>query len=205
MEIKEYLRQNMGKYIFIAALFMLGILVGTLTMRGLDESHRIALNQYFSLFVDSINDAEMLTQGAIFRQTLKNNFQYLFLCWVLGIFSYGFPFICALVALRGFSVGFTVGFLVERASYRGMLFALGSVLPHNLLIIPSLLVIGMTAFSLSWLRFRSHLQKRPCSLRELIAQYTIMIFLAGLALFAGVLIEAYLSPVFIRILIPMMR
>jgi len=86
-----------------------------------------------------------------------------------------------------------------------MLFALGSVLPHNLLIIPSLLVIGLTAFSLSWLRFCCHLQKSPCSLREHIAPYTIMIFLAGLALFAGVLIEAYLSPVFIRILIPMMR
>ncbi len=205
LEIKEYLRENMGIYSFIIILFVFGVLAGALVLRGLDEGQRLALNHYFSLFVDSFAEAEGLDQGAIFRQSLTTNFQYLFLTWLLGIFIFGFPFICGLTAVRGFSVGFTVGFLVERASFRGILFAIGSVLPHNLLIIPAAMVITVTGFSFSWLRFRCYIEKRPCSLREHIGPYTLMIFLVGLALFAGVLVEAYVSPVFVKLLIPMMR
>lgn len=205
LEIKEYLRDNMGIYSFIIVLFVLGVLAGALALRGLDEGQRLALNHYFSLFVNSFGGTEALDQSAIFRQSLKTNFQYLFLTWLLGIFLFGFPFICGLTVLRGFSVGFTVGFLVERASFRGILFAIGSVLPHNLLLIPAALVITLTGFSLSWLRFRCYLEKRPCSVQEHIGPYTVMIFLVGLALFAGVLVEAYVSPVFVKLLIPMMR
>lgn len=205
LEIKEYLRQNLGIYIFIVVLFVLGVLAGALTVRGLDESQQVALNHYFSLYIDSIRGEEQLNQEAIFRQSLRNNFQHLFLIWLLGIFIFGFPLICALNVLRGFSVGFTVGFLVERASLRGVLFTLGSVLPHNLLIIPALMVITVTGFSLSWLRFRSYLAKSPCAVREHIGPYTMMIFLVGMFLFLGVLVETYVSPVFIRMMIPMMR
>ncbi len=205
LEIKEYLRENMGIYIFIAAMFVLGVLAGSLVLRGLDESQRLALNHYFSLFVDSFTDDAAMEQGAIFRQSLKTNFQYLFLCWFLGIFLFGFPFICGLTVLRGFSVGFTVGFLVERASFRGILFALGSVLPHNLIIIPAFLVIAVTGFSFSWLRFRCYLEKRSCSVREHIGPYTLMIFLVGLILFLGILVEAYVTPVFMKLAIPLMR
>ncbi len=203
--VKEYLRDNMGIYILIITLFVLGVIGGAVTVRGLDETQYLALNQYFSLFVDSFSQAEALDQGLIFRQALKLNFQYLFLVWILGLFLFGYPLICGLVALRGFSVGFTVGFLVERASYRGLLFALGSVLPHNLLIVPALIIITVTGFSLSWLRFRCYLEKQPSSLREHVGPYTLAIFLVGLVLIAGVLVEAYISPVFVRVLIPVMQ
>lgn len=205
LEIKEYLRENMGIYILIICLFVVGVLAGALAVRGLDESQRLALNSYFNYFVESFNDPETMNQGAIFRDSLKLNFQYLFLTWILGIFLFGYPLISGLVALRGFSVGFTVGFLVERASFRGILFSMGSVLPHNLLVIPAIVVIAVTGFSFSWLRFRGYLEKRPCSIREHIGPYTLMVFLVGLVLFLGVLTEAYISPVFVKLLIPMMR
>ena len=203
-DIKEYLRANWGIYSFIAVLFALGVLAGALAVRGLDEPQRLALNQFFSAYLENYHDTGIIDQGAVFRQSLRLNFQYLFLIWILGLLMFGYPFIAGLTVLRGFSVGFTVGFLVERASLRGVLFAAGSILPHNLLIIPALIVITVTGFSLSWLRFRSRLIKKPVSLRERIGSYTLAIFLVGLALFLGILVEAYISPVFVKLLIPVM-
>ncbi len=205
LEIKEYLRQNMGIYIFITGIFVLGIMAGALAVRSLDENCRLALNQYFSFFINNVGETGALDQVSIFRASLRMNFQYLFLTWVLGIFLFGFPVISGIVALRGFSVGFTVGFLVERASIRGLLFALGSVLPHNLVLAPAVVVIAVTGFSFSWLRFRSYLEKRPCAARGHIGPYTLAIFLVGVVLFLGVLVEAYISPVFVRVLIPVIR
>ena len=162
-DLQEYFRENMGTYILITALFTGGVLAGALSLRGLGAEQQLLLNRYFGYFIESFNDPGAVDQGAVFRQALILNFQYLFLTWFMGIFLFGFPIIGGLVGLRGFSLGFTVGFLVQRASLRGVLFAAGSVLPHNLILIPALIAGSVTGFSFSWLRLRCYLEKRPCS------------------------------------------
>lgn len=204
-EIREYLTKNRGTYYFIIALFVLGVLSGGLTVRGLEDSQHLILDSYFNYYIEGFTENPVQDQAEIFRQSLRINFQYIFLTWLLGIFLFGYPLICGLVFLRGFSVGFTVAFLVERASFKGVLFAMGSILPHNLILVPALIIIAVTGFSFSWLRFKSYLEKCPASLREHIGPYTLMIFLVGLLIFLGVLIEAYISPVFVKLLIPMVK
>jgi len=204
-DLQEYFRENMGTYILITALFTGGVLAGALSLRGLGAEQQLLLNRYFGYFIESFNDPGAVDQGAVFRQALILNFQYLFLTWFMGIFLFGFPIIGGLVGLRGFSLGFTVGFLVQRASLRGVLFAAGSVLPHNLILIPALIAGSVTGFSFSWLRLRCYLEKRPCSLREHLGPYSMMFFLVGLLLAASVLVEAYISPVFLKLLIPVIR
>lgn len=141
-------------YILITALFTGGVLAGALALRSLGEEQLLQLNRYFGAFIESFHDSGMLDHGAVFRQALSLNFRHLLLTWFMGLFLLGFPVIAGLVGLRGFSLGFTVGFLVQRNSLRGALFAAGAVLPHNLLLIPTLIVGSVTAFSFSWLRLR---------------------------------------------------
>lgn len=204
LEITEYLRQNLGIYIFIAALFALGVLTGALLVRGLEESQREILDRYFNLLVDSYRGQEVPEGTAILGQSLKNNLVFLAAVWMCGLFVLGFPLIMAMVGLRGFSVGFTVGFLVDRAALRGALFAMGSVLPHNLLLVPAVIVLAVAGFSFSWMRFRGHLEKKPYSLKKHLVPYTLMAAAAGLVLFLGSMVEAYISPVFTRLLISLL-
>ncbi len=204
-DLREYFRENMGTYIFITALFTGGVLAGAVALRGLGTEQQLLLNRYFGYFIESFNESGAIDQGAVFRQALLLNFKYLFLTWFMGIFLFGFPVIAGLVGLRGFSLGFTVGFLVQRASLRGVLFAAGSILPHNLIMIPALIAGCVTGFSFSWLRLRCYLEKRSCSLREHMGPYSMMFFLVGLLLAAAVLVEAYISPVFLKLLIQVIR
>lgn len=204
-ELREYFRENMGTYIFIIALFTGGVLAGALALRGLGAEQQLLLNRYFGCYLNSFNDSNAIDQGAVFRQALILNFRYLFMFWLMGIFLFGFPIIAGLIGLRGFSLGFTVGFLVQRASLRGVLFAIGSILPHNLIMIPVIIIGSVTGFSFSWLRLRCYLEKRPCSLREHLGPYSMMFLLVGLLLAAAVLVEAYISPVFLKLLISVIR
>ena len=204
LEIREYIQKNMGIYILIVILFSAGVLAGAFLVRGLEESQNEALQQYFDLFISSCLENQALEGRAILGQSVKINFQHLFLIWISGLFIFGFPVTAFLVSWRGFSVGFTVGFLVQRSALRGVLFALGSILPHSLLIIPALIVISVTGFSFSWLRFRSYLEKRSYPARKHLFPYTAITFLLGLLMMAGCLVEAYISPVFIRLLVPLL-
>ncbi len=201
-QLREYLQENMGTYILIIVLFTGGVLAGAFALRGLEMEKLLLLNRYFGCFVEHVKGTGAIDQGALFRQALLLNCYYLLLTWFLGIFLCGFPFIAALVGLRGFSLGFTVGFLVQRSSLRGVLFAAASLLPHNLILIPALVACGVTAFSFSWLRLRCYLEKRDCSLFEHLGPYSFMFFLLGLLMAAAVLVETFISPVFLKMAIP---
>ncbi len=201
-DLKEYLRENMGTYILITALFTGGVLAGALALRGLGAEQQLLLNSYFGSFIENLDGSGTIDQAVLFRQALLLNCRFLLLTWFLGIFLCGFPLIAALVGLRGFSLGFTVGFLVQRAALRGVLFAAGSLLPHNLILVPALIAGSVTGFSFSWLRLRCYLEKRSCSLREHLGPYSMMFFLVGLLTAAAVLVEAFISPFFLKILIP---
>lgn len=201
LEVREYLRQNMGIYIVVVILFALGVLAGALLLRGLDENQRVLLDRYFNLLVENYHGQDLPAGTAILAQSLKNNFRFLALVWLCGLFVLGFPLVMVLVGVRGFFVGFTVGFLVDRAALRGLLFALGAVLPHHLLLVPAVITLAVASFSRSWLRFRSHLEKRPSALRNQLASYLLIAIAMGLVLILSSLIEAYISPVFIRYLV----
>ncbi|HHX87306.1 MAG TPA: hypothetical protein GX693_03885, partial [Firmicutes bacterium] len=62
----------------------------------------------------------------------------------------------------------------------------------------------VTGFSFSWHRFRSYLEKRPYPARKHLAPYTAVTFLLGILMMAGCLVEAYISPVFIKLLVPLL-
>lgn len=201
-DLQEYFRGNLGTYILITALFTGGVLAGALALRGLGDDQHLLLSSYFGSFIESLSGSGGVDQAVVLRQAMIINFQYLLMVWFAGIFLFGFPIIGGLIGLRGFSLGFTVGFLVQRASLRGALFAAGSLLPHNLILVPALIAGSVTGFSFSWLRLRCYLEKRPCSLREHLGPYSLAFFLIGLLLAAAVLVETYISPVFLKLLVP---
>ena len=62
------------------------------------------------------------------------------LIWILGLSVIGLPGILILDFLKGVLIGFTVGYLVGQYSWKGLLFALVSIAPQNLFIIPVLMM-----------------------------------------------------------------
>ena len=50
---------------------------------------------------------------------------------------------------KGVLIGFTVGYLVGQYSWKGLLFALVSIAPQNLLIIPVLMMCSVAAITFS--------------------------------------------------------
>ncbi len=84
------------------------------------------------------------------------------LIWFLGLSVIGLPGILILDFLKGVLIGFTVGYLVGQFSWKGLLFALVSVAPSNLLIIPVLIVssVSAIAFSLHVIKNRVMLHNR---------------------------------------------
>jgi len=201
--IYRHIKGNIIIYFFVCLFFMIGISAGVFTVKALSDYQKQELISYMRSFFQVLQ-SNPVDEFSVLKQSLVNNLQTGILIWLLGITDVGFPLILLLVAIRGLIIGFTVGFLIEQMSWRGILFSLCSVLPHNLLIIPSILVISVIGVSFSIMLIKNKLQKhypyhQPSIFKQFI-YYSSIIFMIFIVIVIGCLIEAYITPVFMKVI-----
>ena len=195
----EHVRRYAGVYFFLVVLFAVGVAFGALAVGALDATQRLELTHYLDFFLSSLDDPEeRIPSVEVARHALSNNWRTAALIFLLGLTVIGVPLVPAVVFLRGFIAGFSVGFLVATRGVDGLLISVFAILPQNVLIIPALLVLSAAA-----LTFSAHLV-RPN--RQAIPIWTTAVsyLLTGAATFAllGIasLVEGYVSPLFLRLL-----
>lgn len=143
-----------------------------------------------------------MQSSAVFRQSAVNNLQIVLMVWVLGITIIGIPIVLLLVSLKGFIMGFSVGFLAEEMGMRGLLFSLVGILPQNLLVVPCIVAAGVisVAFSLALIKRKKARHKKSIA-SEFIA-YSASMAVIILVMLAGALIEGYVSPALMKLFTP---
>ncbi len=197
----KHIQGNLMTYFFVILFFMIGLSSGAFTTKALSQSENRELIDYLENFFKII-DVENIDRFALLKQSLINNLQTGILIWILGITVIGIPIILLLIALRGFIIGFTVGFLIKQMGTKGLAFSVFSVLPQNIFIIPGIIVLGVLAISFSIMLIKNRLNKHK-PYRNIVNQflvYSTIIAIVYLFISLGCLIEAYISPLFIRYL-----
>ncbi len=196
MDILTHVRLNFILYLILLFALLTGIAAGAFTAGAMSDSQRLGLSGYLEVFFHSIS-IQSIDRGAIFWEAVWQQLQITFFIWLSGIFIFGFPFILFFAGLRGFFIGFTVGFLVSQYRFGGFLFTLLCILPQGLLYIPSIIGVGVLALEYSMNRFKNRKVSYSREQRmKTLTPYTIKILLLfGIMVLAG-LFEAYVTPVF---------
>ena len=195
--IEKHVKSFLFLYFIVIIFFIAGVSAGAFTVDALDLVQREELVSYFQGFF-KVLDNQPVHSGAVFRQSLVNNMQFVLLIWLLGITVVGAVFILFLVGIKGFIIGFSVGFLAEEMGLKGLLFALVAILPQNFLIVPGIIVAGVLGigFSVSLLKRRKARYRKSFSQELLI--YTLNMVMVAIAVFIGTCIEGYITPVFMK-------
>ncbi len=199
----EYIRENLGIYTVVTLFFLAGVIAGPILLGFLQESQVTELGTAMSYFFEDLkNDADtVLRPLELLKTSYQKSILLLLLLWLLGLLWMGFPFILLLLFLKGFATGFTVGFMVRHYSLKGIIFCLAAVLPHNIILVPGYLIAGATAMTFSILKVKGRFAKKHADRRLYFQQYCIMMFaVLVFALFGG-LVEAYITPVFMELVI----
>ena len=116
----------------------------------------------------------------------------------------GFPIILGLIFIKGFKLGFAVGFLVQEKAFKGIIFALLSILPQNLLYIPVVVIAGVTSISFSFLILKALLFSRKIPLPNYFLRYSVFMVLLAVVLVGAGFLEAYVTPVFMKAIVSYM-
>lgn len=191
-KISKHIKDNSILYIIILMSFMVGIASGSFTINTLNDVQKENMMKYIDNFYVIIGQMKLIPIE-VFKQSVLNNFETIFVLWLLGATIIGIPFIFFVIGVRGFLLGFSIGFLINQLKYKGIIFALIAILPQNILVLISLFFISATSINFSVYI----LKNRRFSVNDLFSQfvtYTLIIYSAFALMIVGGIFEAYITP-----------
>lgn len=200
--VVNHLRDYSSIYLFVVVLFLMGVIFGAVIVNSLSISQKEDLFYYLSQFFGQAATGEVIQAKDLFIQSFFHNSKFIGLIWILGISIIGLPVILILLFIKGITVGFTVGFLVNQMGWNGFLLSFVSILPQNLVIIPVYIIMASLSVVFSMKMIRNQFMKKmtqpvlPQFFRYLFSFGVAVIFIAGAA---G--IEALISPALLKTVI----
>lgn len=200
--ITEYLRSNMGMFILVCLFFVIGVVIGTVTVGFLDTAQKAQLANFLRLSIRTVAYDDVLDRGLVVRASLVGNCKLLFVNWILGMTVIGLVLIPLVVIAKGFTIGFTVAFIVEELGLEGVILSLVSIFPPNFFAVPAVLLSATAGMSLSKILLRHRILREKGLLVEQFVGYTILVAFLSTLFLAGSLVDAYVVPVFLKTIGP---
>jgi len=198
----NHFREYSSIYLFVVVLFLMGVIFGAVIVNSLSFTQKEDLFYYLSQFFGQAAKGEVHAARDLFLQSFFHNSKFIGLIWILGISIIGLPVILIMLFIKGVTVGFTVGFLVNQMGWNGFLLSFVSILPQNLIIIPVFIIMAALSVMFSLRMIRNQFMKKisqpvlPQFFRYLFSFLWVLIFVAGAA---G--IEALISPALLKAVI----
>jgi len=201
--IKEHMAANKSTCLFLFLAFILGVSAGAFTVNGLSTMQRDELSNYLQGFFQLFNN-QNIKSSELFTIGLAENLKLIGLVWILGVTIIGIPFIYLIMGIRGFITGFSSGFIINAMGMKGLLFSGAALLPKEIIIIPCLILIGVNGinFSMRIAKNKNNAENQKNSLKSAFASYCIVTLLLSCVVSAGILCDAYVTPVLIRVITP---
>lgn len=190
--ITRHISENRWQYTLLTIIFVVGALLGESQVSSLDGAVKSHLLSLVDKYIEGGITGNNLAVNMLFAAFINQAYLVLTI-WFLGLTVIGLPLILGLIFLRGFSLGFTLGFLVSEKSGGGVLFGLLAIVPQNLVYIPFILIWGVVAMNFSIQVLRARGTGFSDVMRGIISYTLLMLVFLALCLM-GAFIETYLSP-----------
>lgn len=197
----NHFEDNFWLYIISLFCFFLGIILGVYTVKYLGPVEKNHLVSYLTGFSSSMKKNKINNKD-IFFQSIKNNVPLVAAIWFLGLTMVGTPVILIIDIIKGYTIGFTISFVIKGLGIKGIWVSLLGVIPQNIIYIPCLLVASVSAIDFSINFFKNNMYKHwNSNLLARIAAYSVVFIFIIIIMSLGFLFEAYATPFFINLLL----
>ncbi len=200
--LSAHISNNINTYFFLLLMFVAGVSAGAFTVNGLSTVQKSELTNYFQGFLELFKH-QRVDSNEIMRISIIENIRIVGVLWLLGVSIIGIPFIYFLIGVRGFITGFTSGFIIYILGFKGLIFTMLTILPKEMIIVPSIIALGVNGinFSVNIIKNKSikHMTKENLKTSFLAYCFVTLLFLS--VIFVGILVETYVTPVFMRMMI----
>lgn len=187
-------------YALALFFFIFGISAGVFTeimMTSKEKAGFISyLDQYFLLA-----DPNELAFMDIFMSSAGNNLGLLLIILISGLSAFGFPIVLVAMIYKGMALGFSTALLIDSMSFKGVAIVFTSMIPQNLILIPSIIIAGVAALNLATSTLKNRKFGFKKSLAENSGSYLVLNTALALFIIVGCFIESFISPLLTQLII----
>lgn len=199
--INEHIQNNFWLYVISLLCICTGIVLGIYSVRYMGNFEKSDLLSYLKNFNSTISSGN-INYKSIFIQTIKSNISILFTVWFLGLTMVGIPIILIIDIIKGFTIGFTISFVINGMGIKGIWFSLLGVLPQNIIYIPCVIFASVLAMEFSLMILKDKTSKHwSSSIWLRVTSYSFSFMLVITTMFLGFLMEVYVTPNMIKMIV----
>lgn len=191
--------KNKRKYILLLLIFIIGIVLGVFFINNSDENQKKEINEYIMNFVTTLKENNSIDKKELVKASLKGNIVMGIALWFIGSTVIGLPLIYFFVLYKGLCIGYTMSSAILTLSTgKGILFCISSILLHNIIMIPAILMIVASGTNLCQAIIKNRTKE---NIKLEIIKHSIISFIGIIFFMLSSLVEVYISTNFLLLIV----
>lgn len=197
--LMESLKENKITFLWVLLFFLVGIVLGSYTVYYMSDFNRVEITTYFNNFLEFLG-GNSVSYTSILVDSIKSILPMVAIIVLLGYTAVGTPIILMMDLAKGYVIGFTFSLIVSMLGSKGVMLVLSGLMLQNLIFIPIIMLISVLAIRHSVTKLKMGVSRDRVKL-DVSRAYLNFQGLLSLIIILGILIETYISPNLIRLVI----
>ena len=197
--LMESLKENKITFLWVLLFFLVGIVLGSYTVYYMSDFNRVEITTYFNNFLEFLG-GNSVAYTSILVDSIKSILPMVVIIVLLGYTAVGTPIILMMDLAKGYVIGFTFSLIVSMLGSKGIMLVLSGLMLQNLIFIPIIMLISVLAIRHSVTKLKMGVSRDRVKL-DISRAYLNFQGLLSLIIISGILIETYISPNLIRLVI----
>ncbi|MGU8529087.1 stage II sporulation protein M [Clostridium perfringens] len=197
--LMESLKENKITFLWVLLFFLVGIVLGSYTVYYMSDFNRVEITTYFNNFLEFLC-GNSVSYTSILVDSIKSILPMVVIIVLLGYTAVGTPIILMMDLAKGYVIGFTFSLIVSMLGSKGIMLVLSGLMLQNLIFIPIIMLISVLAIRHSVTKLKMGVSRDRVKL-DVSRAYLNFQGLLSLIIISGILIETYISPNLIRLVI----
>ena len=197
--LMESLKENKITFLWVLLFFLVGIVLGSYTVYYMSDFNRVEITTYFNNFLEFLG-GNSVSYTSILVDSIKSILPMVAIIVLLGYTAVRTPIILMMDLAKGYVIGFTFSLIVSMLGSKGVMLVLSGLMLQNLIFIPIIMLISVLAIRHSVTKLKMGVSRDRVKL-DVSRAYLNFQGLLSLIIISGILIETYISPNLIRLVI----
>ena len=203
-KLKGTIKVNKKTLLFFTILLIIGIIAGSIFMAILSETDKKLVTDYFNNYISNIENNKLNYLESI-KNGLFNNLQYIIIIWILGISIIGIPIVTIMFFIKSFTLGFSIASIVFNYKLKGCLLNFINIFPHQMIYFLIYMLITTYSIFFSLKMINSIINKKNMDFKIMMNKYVKILIISVIAITIGIIIETFITPLLIKIIIPLIK
>ena len=184
--LMESLKENKITFLWVLLFFLVGIVLGSYTVYYMSDFNRVEITTYFNNFLEFLG-GNSVAYTSILVDSIKSILPMVVIIVLLGYTAVGTPIILMMDLAKGYVIGFTFSLIVSMLGSKGVMLVI-------------IMLISVLAIRHSVTKLKMGVSRDRVKL-DVSRAYLNFQGLLSLIIISGILIETYISPNLIRLVI----